>query len=80
MANDSRIRLVMGNFTVEKFGLDRLQTLKLAEIKARARHLYKITQFTLQSLRGGGLRHWLLNANSYGITGDVFHPTTPERQ
>ena len=71
---------MMGSFTVEKFGLDRLQTLKLSEIKARARHLYKMTQFTLQTLRGEDLRHWLLNVNSYGITGDVFHPTTPERQ
>jgi hypothetical protein len=71
---------VMGSFTVEKFGVDRLRTLKRHEIHARAKHFYKMTQFTLQSLRGGGLRHWLLNANSYGIIGDVFHPTTPERQ
>jgi sugar/nucleoside kinase (ribokinase family) len=38
---------VMGSFTVEKFGLDRLRTLKRSEIHARARHFYKMTQFTL---------------------------------
>src|SRR6266404_8247119 len=38
---------VMGSFTVEKFGLDRLRTLKRAEIRARAKHFYKMTQFTL---------------------------------
>src|SRR5713101_4291130 len=38
---------VMGSFTVEKFGLDRLRTLKRAEIHARARHFSKMTQFTL---------------------------------
>ena len=37
---------VMGSFTVEKFGLDRLRTLKRAEIHARARHFYKMTQFS----------------------------------
>jgi bifunctional ADP-heptose synthase (sugar kinase/adenylyltransferase) len=44
---------VMGSFTVEKFGLDRLRTLERQEIHARAKHFYKMTQFTLQSLRGG---------------------------
>jgi sugar/nucleoside kinase (ribokinase family) len=38
---------VMGSFTVEKFGLDRLRTLKRPEITARAKHFYKMTQFTL---------------------------------
>ena len=38
---------VMGSFTVEKFGLDRLMTLRSKEIHARARHFAKLTQFTL---------------------------------
>ena len=38
---------VMGSFTVEKFGLDRLKTLKHKEIHARARHFSKLTQFKL---------------------------------
>jgi sugar/nucleoside kinase (ribokinase family) len=38
---------VMGSFTVEKFGLDRLKTLKRSEIHARARHFSKLTQFKL---------------------------------
>jgi sugar/nucleoside kinase (ribokinase family) len=38
---------VMGSFTVEKFGLDRLRTLKRSEIHARARHFAKLTQFKL---------------------------------
>jgi sugar/nucleoside kinase (ribokinase family) len=38
---------VMGSFAVEKFGLDRLQTLKRGEIHARARHFLKLTQFKL---------------------------------
>jgi sugar/nucleoside kinase (ribokinase family) len=38
---------VLGSFTVEKFGLDRLRTLKQAEIHARARHFAKLTQFKL---------------------------------
>jgi len=38
---------VMGSFTVEEFGLDRLMTLKSKEIHARARHFAKLTQFTL---------------------------------
>ena len=38
---------VMGSFTVEKFGLDRLRTLKRTEIHARARHFSKLTQFQL---------------------------------
>jgi sugar/nucleoside kinase (ribokinase family) len=38
---------VMGSFTVEKFGLDRLRTLKRSEIHARARHFAKLTQFML---------------------------------
>ena len=38
---------VMGSFTVEKFGLDRLRTLKRSDIHARARHFLKLTQFKL---------------------------------
>jgi sugar/nucleoside kinase (ribokinase family) len=38
---------VMGSFTVEKFGLDRLRMLKRSEIHARARHFSKLTQFKL---------------------------------
>ena len=38
---------VMGSFTVEKFGLDRLRALKRSEIHARARHFAKLTQFKL---------------------------------
>ena len=38
---------VMGSFTVEKFGLDRLRTLKRSEINQRARHLHTMTRFTL---------------------------------
>jgi sugar/nucleoside kinase (ribokinase family) len=38
---------VMGSFTVEKFGLDRLRKLKCNEIHARARHFAKLTQFKL---------------------------------
>lgn len=38
---------VMGSFCVEKFGLDRLRTLKRNEIHARARHFAKLTQFKL---------------------------------
>ncbi len=38
---------VMSSFTVEKFGLDRLRTLKRSEIHARARHFARMTQFTL---------------------------------
>jgi sugar/nucleoside kinase (ribokinase family) len=38
---------VMGSFTVERFGLDRLKTLKRSEIHARARHFAKLTQFKL---------------------------------
>ncbi len=38
---------VLGSFTVEKFGLDRLRTLKHKEIHARARHFAKLTQFKL---------------------------------
>jgi len=38
---------VMGSFAVEKFGLDRLRTLKRPEIHTRARHFSKMTQFTL---------------------------------
>jgi hypothetical protein len=37
----------LGSFTVEKFGLDRLRTLKRSEIHARARHFVKLTQFKL---------------------------------
>jgi len=52
-ANDLALRRamvygsVMGSFAVEKFGLDRLRALKKPEITARARHFYKMTQFTL---------------------------------
>ena len=38
---------VLGSFTVEKFGLDRLRTLKRGEIHGRARHFAKLTQFKL---------------------------------
>jgi sugar/nucleoside kinase (ribokinase family) len=38
---------VLGSFTVEKFGLDRLRKLKRSEIHARARHFSKLTQFKL---------------------------------
>ena len=38
---------VMGSFTVEKFGLDRLRTLKRSEIGARAKHFQKMTRFEL---------------------------------
>ncbi|HTF23863.1 MAG TPA: PfkB family carbohydrate kinase [Candidatus Limnocylindria bacterium] len=38
---------VLGSFTVEKFGLDRLRHLKRSEIHARARHFAKLTQFKL---------------------------------
>ena len=38
---------VLGSFAVEKFGLDRLRTLKRGQISARARHFLKLTQFKL---------------------------------
>jgi sugar/nucleoside kinase (ribokinase family) len=38
---------VLGSFAVEKFGLERLRTLKRTEIHARARHFAKLTQFKL---------------------------------
>jgi sugar/nucleoside kinase (ribokinase family) len=38
---------VMGSFTVEKFGLERLRNLKRAEIISRAKHFARLTQFTL---------------------------------
>ena len=38
---------VLGSFCVEKFGLERLRTLKRSEIHARARHFSKLTQFKL---------------------------------
>jgi sugar/nucleoside kinase (ribokinase family) len=38
---------VLGSFTVEKFGLDRLRKLKRSEIHGRARHFSKLTQFKL---------------------------------
>ncbi len=38
---------VLGSFAVERFGLDRLRTLKRAEINARARHFLKLTSFKL---------------------------------
>jgi sugar/nucleoside kinase (ribokinase family) len=51
--NDANLRRamvygsVLGSFAVEKFGLERLRTLKRNEIHARARHFAKLTQFTL---------------------------------
>jgi sugar/nucleoside kinase (ribokinase family) len=38
---------VMGSFAVERFGLDRLRRLTHPEIRARARHLWRITRFRL---------------------------------
>jgi len=38
---------VMGSFTVERFGLDRLRRLTRREIHARARHFARLTQFAL---------------------------------
>lgn len=38
---------VLGSFAVERFGLDRLRTLRRREIDARARHFVKMTQFRL---------------------------------
>jgi sugar/nucleoside kinase (ribokinase family) len=38
---------VLGSFTVERFGLERLLKLKKSEIHARARHFAKLTQFSL---------------------------------
>jgi sugar/nucleoside kinase (ribokinase family) len=38
---------VLGSFAVERFGLDRLRTLKRREIDARARHFWKLTRFRL---------------------------------
>ena len=38
---------VLGSFCVERFGVERLRTLKRSEINARARHFAKLTQFTL---------------------------------
>jgi sugar/nucleoside kinase (ribokinase family) len=38
---------VLGSFTVERFGLERLLTLKRSEIHARARRFAKLTQFSL---------------------------------
>lgn len=38
---------VMGSFAVERFGLERLLSLKSSEIHARARHFAKLTQFKL---------------------------------
>ena len=38
---------VLGSFTVERFGLERLLKLKKTEIHARARHFLKLTQFKL---------------------------------
>jgi sugar/nucleoside kinase (ribokinase family) len=38
---------VLGSFAVEEFGLERLISLKPAEIHARARHFAKLTQFKL---------------------------------
>jgi sugar/nucleoside kinase (ribokinase family) len=38
---------VLGSFAVERFGLERLLTLKRSEIHARARHFAKLTQFKL---------------------------------
>jgi sugar/nucleoside kinase (ribokinase family) len=38
---------VMGSFTVERFGLERLRRVTRKEIQARARHFRGLTQFTL---------------------------------
>jgi len=38
---------VLGSFTVERFGLDRLRTLTRREIEARARHFHELTRFRL---------------------------------
>lgn len=38
---------VLGSFAVERFGLERLLSLKKSEIHARARHFAKLTQFIL---------------------------------
>jgi sugar/nucleoside kinase (ribokinase family) len=38
---------VLGSFAVERFGLERLLSLKRSEIHARARHFSKLTQFKL---------------------------------
>lgn len=38
---------VLGSFAVERFGLDRLLSLKKSEIHTRARHFLKLTQFQL---------------------------------
>jgi sugar/nucleoside kinase (ribokinase family) len=38
---------VLGSFTVERFGLERLLKLKKSEMHARARHFLKLTQFKL---------------------------------
>ncbi|GAC1635906.1 MAG: hypothetical protein NVS9B14_13760 [Candidatus Acidiferrum sp.] len=52
--NDAELRramvygTVMGSFTVEEFGPRRLARLKTNEIHARARHLWKLSQFKLQ--------------------------------
>jgi len=52
-SNDAALRRamvygsVLGSFAVEKFGLDRLRSLKRSEIHARARHFAKLTQFSL---------------------------------
>src|ERR1700731_1442133 len=52
-SNDAALRRamvygsVLGSFAVEKFGLDRLRSLKRSEIHARARHFSKLTQFSL---------------------------------
>src|SRR5258706_603057 len=51
--NDSALRRamvygsVLGSFTVERFGLERLLKLKKPEIHARARRFSKLTQFKL---------------------------------
>jgi hypothetical protein len=38
---------VMGSFACERFGVERLTTLRLSEIKARARRFSHLTSFTL---------------------------------
>ena len=38
---------VLGSFAVERFGVERLRSLKRSEIYARARHFAKLTQFKL---------------------------------
>jgi hypothetical protein len=38
---------VLGSFTVEKFGVERLRTLRRREIESRARNFSKLTGFAI---------------------------------